>query len=363
MFEYLSYDFWFGPKLIKTRSEYKEYLAKQKEEFNKRLTNEKCPETRLKKFEFTGFIHTTLFGSLVEARRRKKDRKFFVRIEEKFEIVYQMGKLEWQMSMAQVKKIHRAVRSNFIAHLLYTIQDSKNLYLLTEHAPYGSLLHAMASNQDYFSEDDIKFCAAQIVLAFEYLHTCEILYRALSLKSVFIFADGYIKLCDFTAAKQTTKTTRSDVGIGGYRPPEVFGNRWYYTGFDWWSLGILIFHLYYEDFPFDLKGDDYDHDKRAIFKNPLEFYDEERGSTQSCDLLTGLLQKDQNNRLGVWGTGVLEVKKHPWFRDVDFLRIFSKRIRSPLKLVPLKTEPIDDLSSLIPTKEIDDKYLSRFRDF
>ena len=47
-----------------------------------------------------------------------------------------------------------------------------------------------------------SFYAAQIVLAFEYMHQRDIIYRDLKPENLLIGKDGYIKITDFGFAKK-----------------------------------------------------------------------------------------------------------------------------------------------------------------
>lgn len=67
------------------------------------------------------------------------------------------------------KKILQALSCPFIVKLLYTFKDNNYLYLGLEYVPGGEMFtHLRATGR--YTEDMTRFYAAQIVLAFEYLH-------------------------------------------------------------------------------------------------------------------------------------------------------------------------------------------------
>lgn len=74
-----------------------------------------------------------------------------------------------------------------------------------------------------FDEPTAIFYAAQIVLALEYLHNMNIVYRDLKTENILMDYDGYIALSDFGTAKflEKGKTTKTLVGTPEYFAPEV----------------------------------------------------------------------------------------------------------------------------------------------
>lgn len=52
-----------------------------------------------------------------------------------------------------------------------------------------------------FDEELSKFYAAQVLLALEYLHCCDVLYRDLKPENIIISETGYLKLTDLGFCK------------------------------------------------------------------------------------------------------------------------------------------------------------------
>ena len=99
------------------------------------------------------------------------------------------------------KKILLECEHPFIATMDYLFQDDERLYFVM---PFirGAELYKIYESQGFFKEQDVKFYAAQIILAVGYLHDRGIAHRDLKLENLLLDQDGYIKLIDFGLAKR-----------------------------------------------------------------------------------------------------------------------------------------------------------------
>ena len=76
-----------------------------------------------------------------------------------------------------------------------------HLYMVTDYCAGKDLSYIIASRMTLELEE-AKFYIAEIILALNYLHGKDILYRDLKPENVLIAEDGHIKLADFGLSKE-----------------------------------------------------------------------------------------------------------------------------------------------------------------
>ena len=89
----------------------------------------------------------------------------------------------------------------FILKLHYSFQCRQKVYLLLDFEGGGNL-HYHLQKRSRFKEDEVLFYACEIILALEYLHSKNVVYRDLKPENVLLSPDGHIKLADFGLAKK-----------------------------------------------------------------------------------------------------------------------------------------------------------------
>lgn len=85
--------------------------------------------------------------------------------------------------------------------LHYAFQTSSQVCLIMDFINGGQLLHHLRE-QAMFSENQVRFYAAEIVLALEHLHNFNIIHRDIKPENILLHRNGHILLTDFGFAKE-----------------------------------------------------------------------------------------------------------------------------------------------------------------
>ncbi|XP_066340927.1 serine/threonine-protein kinase AGC1-5-like [Miscanthus floridulus] len=96
------------------------------------------------------------------------------------------------------REILEAVDHPFLPRLYGVAEGDRWSCLLTEFCPGGDL-HVLRQRQPHrrFSEAAVRFYAAEVAAALEYIHMMDIVYRDLKPENVLVRGDGHIMLTDF----------------------------------------------------------------------------------------------------------------------------------------------------------------------
>ena len=226
-------------------------------------------------------------------------------------------------------------KNQFLIELHFSFQTKKALYFVLEYCPGGELFYLFNRNKR-FSEEQTKFFAAQIVLALEFLHSKDIVYKDLKPENVLIGHDGYIKLTDFGLSRSCSKITeeKNSHGKPEYLAPEIIMKTGCGKYVDWWTLGILIYEMVEGVSPFSLKNKV--HDIRSCSNlndlfDKIKFENVKFSSNFTKNLssfLSEILRKDYTKRLG-FKRGACEIKEHAWFSNFDWKSISNKQMNPP----------------------------------
>ncbi len=277
-------------------------------------------------FDLIRTIGIGSFGRVVYSIHKRSKKSYAIKILKK-DYVVRMQQVE---RVFFEKRILQSVESKFLVDLRFVFKTNSNLFLVMPFIKGGELYTYMKEGAT-FPESRIVFYAAQVILAFEYLHAMNIVYRDLKPENVLLDCNGYIRIVDYGFAKRIASNnnkTKSFVGTPEYMAPEMLipkqRKKGYAYSVDWWSLGVFIYELKTGSPPF--AGDNLFQVFNRIIKLKYKVLDDfDKGLV---DLLNGIFQINPAIRLGSGAQGSEEFKGHAWFAKVNWSDLLTKKLEA-----------------------------------
>mmetsp|Transcript_30349 Transcript_30349/g.93945 ORF Transcript_30349/g.93945 Transcript_30349/m.93945 type:complete len:253 (-) Transcript_30349:362-1120(-) len=223
------------------------------------------------------------------------------------------------------RKILLQLEHPFILQLHTTYQSRDACYFLLELIQGGELFSRLTSFSDgEFPPDECRFHASATILALEYIHSKNMVYRDLKPENLLIDTDGYVRLVDFGFAKRLDSVQ-----------PECALGQGYRFDVDLWAFGVLVFEMMKGNGPFCPADPD---DTMSIFKLisdcRVEFSRKEiaQFGESATSLCRQLLNRSRKKRLGSLKGGMSNIKDHSYFSSIDWHAILDRR--HPVPWVP-----------------------------
>ena len=170
----------------------------------------------------------------------------------------------------------------------------------------GGELFSYLRRAPYFPVSTALFFSAEIVSAFSYLHSLNIVYRDLKPENILLDKAGHVVITDFGFAKKVPDRTWTLCGTPEYLAPEIIQSKGHNKAVDWWALGILIYEMLAGYPPF------WDENTNVIYEKIVEgeiaWHTQVEGLAK--DMISKLLEKDSTKRLGNMKLGAQEILNH-----------------------------------------------------
>jgi serum/glucocorticoid-regulated kinase 2 len=221
-------------------------------------------------------------------------------------------------------RILRQLQSPFVVRMFDAFQTPNSLYMVLEYCA-GKDLSVLLEQKQQFSADETRFYMSEIILALEYLHERDIMYRDLKPENVLLDDFGHVKLADFGLAKENVTTSRqakSFCGSPAYLSPETLDKQGAGKPADLYGLGAVMYEMltgmppYYDD---DLKVL-YANIRRGVLDFPRNVNNTAR------ELIKALLSKSPALR-----PKLADVKAHAFFRKVNWEQLAKKQVSPPVR--------------------------------
>ena len=298
------------------RNEMRISLTQQKSLIETSLSMEKISPTN---FICLAQLGKGSFGEVYLVKKLNTEEKYAMKVLSKDRIMSQ-NLLKYAIAERNVLSTSN---HPFIVKLSYAFQTSSRLFLVIEYCPNGDLSRHLVFEKR-FKEERAKFYLCEVLLALEDLHKRDIIFRDLKPDNVVLDKDGHCKLTDFGLSKEGVGRdiyAQSFCGSIAYLAPEMLKKKGHTKAVDWYLLGVLFYEMLVGVTPYFTTR------KEEIFYN-IEFGDlkiPKFVSKEAAELLLRLLERNPAKRLGGGGRDALEIKEHPYFKDVDWKKIYEKK--------------------------------------
>ena len=254
------------------------------------------------------------FGPVILVKHNSSEKLYTMKIFSQRKVV----KLKLAERLVREKRLLQAVSHPFILGLNFHFKDNANLYLVQEYFPGSGEIpgnHYLYTCLRYramggFHEKVARFYAAQIVLALEYLHSLDVIFRNLKPENLMLDHRGYLKITGFQFAKRVEGRTWALCGTPEYLAPEIILSRGHGKAVDWWTLGVLIYEMTHGRTPFLAEHHIQIYQKIVLWEDEsCRIYFLPSSSSELKDLVQNLIQVDLSRRYGNLRNKVNDINK------------------------------------------------------
>ena len=313
----------------------KQYIEKSEDEINDQNNEEENifkdfiivdDNKKIDHFKVIKEIERDVFGTIFIAEYLKDNKKYLLKSISK-ECLLNNDLLEQKILE---KNILQKYEFPFIYKMVFCFQKEDKIYFVFNYIKTDNLYNQLCLYR-FFPEDKVKFYASIIGLTLEFLHKNKLVYRDFNLKHISVDEEGFLLFDKFHNVKLIEERDDVDIKFCGeveYCPPEVILGEKYSKISDWWCFGIIIYEMLFGVQPFLNDGTDKIYN--MILNEEIKFPNNVNISAEAKDLLQKLLIKEKNDRLGFEG-GFEVIKKHYFFKGIDFDNLVKKQIVSSFK--------------------------------
>ena len=270
------------------------------------------------------FLSHTTYGKVFVAQYKPKKRNYLIR-------TYDNSPIKNDNCLIEVNKLNDILDDEhpFLSELKFVFKTQEKTFLVSEFSQFeGGYLFSQLNKPTIFNEWTTKFYISQIAMIIEYLHKQGITNINFIPENFLLDKDGYIKYVNFEIKKEIqeeNKLTHYNKPKE-YIAPEFLGTEINYKAADWYCLGVVMYEMLFGIPPSFSRSN-----KKVMFPQILD------SSIEARDILEKLLTNDVYSRLGA-KKGIEEIKAHPFFKGLDFDKVYKKQEKSDLLFLQQKEQ-------------------------
>lgn len=282
-------------------------------------------------FEILDIIGKGATGKVLLAKNKIKNEYYALKSINKK--ILDIEKSAYIIFIKKLKKLIKNLDFPFLIKVEFCFETDDRIYFVFPYIQGEELSYNLEVFKN-LNEEKVKFYSSIIGLTLDFLHHNGIEYKLFESKNILIDKSGYLNLVPFHIGKILKLKNNDDTKKilekykNEYCPPEIFqkGDSIIEKAADWWNLGVIMYEMIYGIPPFYSDNDS--EMKYMITNNELQFPDNPPISDVLKDLITKLLNKNYEERLG-YQNGFEEIKNHEFFKDFNFEDLLNKKIQAP----------------------------------
>uniref|UniRef100_A0A671PF85 protein kinase C n=1 Tax=Sinocyclocheilus anshuiensis TaxID=1608454 RepID=A0A671PF85_9TELE len=279
----------------------------------------------LSDFQMIAVLGRGHFGKVLLSEYKRSGKVYAIKALKKGDIVAR-DEVESLMCEKRIFETVNSARHPFLVNLFACFQTPEHVCFVMEYTAGGDLM--MHIHADVFSETRSVFYSACVVLGLQFLHDNKIVYRDLKLDNLLLDTEGYVKIADFGLCKEGMghgDRTSTFCGTPEFLAPEILTDTSYTRAVDWWGLGVLIYEMLVGESPFP--GDDEEEVFDSIVNDEVRY--PRFLSTEAIGIMRRLLRRNPEKRLGSSERDAEDIKKQPFFRNIDWDALLQRRVPPP----------------------------------
>lgn len=156
-------------------------------------------------------------------------------------------------SVMNEQKLLFELRHPFLVNMRFAFQNKDTLYLVTDLMKGGDLRYHIGTKRR-FSEEEVKFIIACIIVGLEYLHINLILHRDIKPENLVMDEKGYVRITDMGIARAwNAENSQETSGTPGYMAPEVMCRQSHGVAVDYFAVGVILYEFMMSKRPYQGK--------------------------------------------------------------------------------------------------------------
>lgn len=227
-----------------------------------------------------------------------------------------VGKGEWYTNAVWIERnLLELLQTPYSNRLYFAFQNEWELFLIMPYYRGGDLSWYL-STYGKLKTNEIKYYAAELLIALKELRRLNIVYRDFKPENCLFNDDGHLSITDFGICGQLTKENgyklRERFGTTCYMSPNQYKGKTYDYSCDYFAFGLVLYAM-------AMAKSLHSGSVRNIETETNEWYKNKMDDIQCVilrDLILSLLEVNREKRLGV--NDIEEIFQHKFFDGINF---------------------------------------------